>query len=94
MSKRKMKKALSVALSASMAFGTLALVPPIPTVAAVEVGSETELVDDMVVAQTVYGWATENAKENKDHSVSIKMMPAGKTKEVELYNSHQVWKLQ
>lgn len=83
MSKRKMKKALSVALSASMAFGTLALVPPIPTVAAVEVGSETELVDDMVVAQTVYGWATENAKENKDHSVSIKMMPAGKTKEVE-----------
>lgn len=83
MSKRKMKKALSVALSASMAIGTLASVPPIPTVAAVEIGTETQLLNDMVVAKTVYGWATEGAKENSDHSVTIKIMPAGQTKEVE-----------
>lgn len=62
MSKRKMKKALSVALSASMAIGTLASVPPIPTVAAVEIGSETQLADDMVVAKTVYGWGNRKCK--------------------------------
>lgn len=83
MGKQRMKKALSVALSASMAIGALASVQPFPAVAAVTSGIVTRLADDMVVANSVYGWVTEDAAENSDHTISIRIMPAGQTKEAE-----------
>lgn len=69
MGKQRMKKALSVALSASMAIGALASVQPFPAVAAVTSGIVTRLADDMVVANSVYGWVTEDAAENSDHTI-------------------------
>ena len=73
MGKQRMKKALSVALSASMAIGALASVQPFPAVAAVTSGIVTRLADDMVVANSVYGWVTEDAAENSDHTISIRI---------------------
>ena len=48
MGKQRMKKALSVALSASMAIGALASVQPFPAVAAVTSGIVTRLADDKI----------------------------------------------